>query len=56
MTVEYTVRAYIEAYDESLLKTGEDDVWYPDEEASLFVTNSLQKAKAFLQELPVQDD
>jgi hypothetical protein len=56
MAIEYTVYANVEAYDESKLKTAEDDCRRPCEERILYVTNDLRKAKNFLVSLKTDFD
>lgn len=51
MTVEYTIYAYIEAYDESKLKTSEDDCWQPSDMRDLATFGTLQEAEDFLANL-----
>ena len=52
MGVKYTVYVNIEAYDESKLKTPEDDCWHPSEERDLAEFDSLEEAENFMNELP----
>lgn len=56
MGVKYTVYANIEAFDESKLKTCEDDCWHPSEERDLAVFESLEDAEMFLESLPTKEE
>ena len=56
MSVEYTVYANIEAYDESKIKTSEDDCWHPSDEWNLAVFDTLEEAEAFMTNLPTELD
>lgn len=56
MSIEYTVYANIEAYDDSKRDTNEDDCWHPLLDGkNLAVFNDLKIAEKFLESLPTKE-